>query len=164
MPYLSFDRENLNLILQAANIEIDPTILTCFANALQLFHPKDIISSMGSSPTAQSHGAPPKNNEHVVEEHHEKEPIEKSESSDDDMGFGLFDWNSSKYLNRIWNSKNITNTVFNLSTSFGIYFIYRTTAYDQTQNIFSLSFWDTDMTSTTSQAEYNLNNFRLANL
>ena len=92
MQNISLSRENLEKLLQAANIEVDPTVLTGFANALQFFNPNDIINALsqtGSSVTPENCSTTSQNQKE--EKVNEKPLVEESESSDDDMGFGLFD-------------------------------------------------------------------------
>jgi len=103
---IAITAEKLNTILKAASVEVEPYWPTLFAKALEGVDLKQLITSVGAGVGAVSGGGgavaggPSAGGEApaAAEEPKKEEKKEESEESDEDMGFGLFDWESSRLV------------------------------------------------------------------
>lgn len=83
--------ENLQTLLKAASVDVEPFWPGLFAKAVESISLKDLVSNVGAgagapAPAAGAAAAAP-----VAEEKKEEKKEEEEEEEDDDMGFGLFD-------------------------------------------------------------------------
>ena len=86
--------ENIQTMLKAAGVDVDPYWPGLFATALESCNIKDLITKIGSgvgaAPAAEG-AEPAAGRAPPSEEKNEEKKEGPEEESDDDMGFGLFD-------------------------------------------------------------------------
>lgn len=83
--------ENLQNLLKAASVDVEPFWPGLFAKAVESLSLKDLVANVGSGPAVAA--APAAGGAAPAEEKKEekKEEKEEEEEEDDDMGFSLFD-------------------------------------------------------------------------
>merc|ERR1711976_843159 len=86
--------DQINTIMKAANVEVEPFWPGLFAKCLESVTIKDLISNVGSgvgAAPAAGGAAPAGGDAGGAAPKEEAKKEEPEEESDDDMGFGLFD-------------------------------------------------------------------------
>ncbi|ESO94094.1 hypothetical protein LOTGIDRAFT_227422 [Lottia gigantea] len=93
---VSITAEKISTVLKAAGVLVEPYWPSLFSKALDGVNVKELItnigSAAGSAPAAAPAGGAPAAGGEAKAETKKEEKKEESEESDDDMGFGMFNY------------------------------------------------------------------------